>query len=224
MRQLAGDEMLGDRREMVLVGAIVESIRLFPRVGEHLVRVHAGAGRAEDRLWHECRQQPTPLRDGLDGVLERDQLVGTLQRIAQRQVKLVLAGGHLVVTRVDRDAKAIERLDDFLPDFASDVDRMVEVARAVMPPRPHATAGGVGVEQEELELHGDRVVEAQRRGIGQGACQHAPRIAGEPLAVRGQQVADHLGALGPVGLADGERAQVRPQEHVTLEDAGEALH
>ena len=54
--------------------------------------------------------------------------------------------------------QAVERSDDLLTNIAADVHRVVEVAGAVVPPRPHTAGRGVGAQQEKLQLHRDRVV------------------------------------------------------------------
>src|SRR5205823_676239 len=83
--------------------------------------------------------------------------------ISEPQVELVLASCDLVVAGFDRYPEMVERLDDLLPDFAAQVDRMVEVARPVMPTWMQA-ACRVRVQEEELQLDRDRVIEAQHRG------------------------------------------------------------
>ena len=223
VRQLAGDEVLGDRRELVLVGAIVKRIGFLTEVGKGLVGMHPGAGRAEDWLGHEGRQQASSLRHGLDRVLQGDEMVGASQRIAEGEVELVLPCRDLVMAGLDRDAQVVERADDLLADIAGDVDWMVEVAGPVVPSRTNAAAGGIGVEQEELEFGRDCVIEPEGVSLRQCPRQHAARITGEPLAVRGQQITDHLGPQDAIGIADGQGVEVGTQEHVALEDPGESL-
>src|SRR5205814_8297661 len=67
--QLAGDERLARVREVPLVVAVEEGVA--PVAEEGLVRVHAGAVLAEDRLRHEGRVDAVLRRDLLD-----DQAVG----------------------------------------------------------------------------------------------------------------------------------------------------
>src|SRR5438093_7686501 len=167
---------------------------------------------------------PRPARGArFDRMLHPDQLIRALEGIAEPQVELVLAGGDLVMAGLDRDPEMVEPVDDLLPDVAAQVDRMVEVAGPIVPPRTQA-AGRVGVQQKELQLDCDRVIEPQRRRLRQCPGEHAPRIARKPVPLRGQQVADHLGARDCVAGGDGEGLEVWTEEHITFEDAGEALH
>ena len=82
----------------------------------------------------------------------------------------------------------------------------------------------VRVQEEELQLDRDRVIEAQRPRLRHRPSEHASWITRKPLPFRGQQVADHLGGRNGVAGGDGERVQIRTEEHVALEDAREALH
>src|SRR5438132_8498635 len=151
------------------------------------------------------------------------QLIRALECVTEPEVELVLAGRDLVVAGLDRDSEMVQPVHDLLPDFAPQVARMVEVAGPVVPPGTHA-GGRVGVQQEELQLDRDGVIEAQRTRLRLSPGEHAPRIARKPLPLRGQQVADHLGAGRCAAGRDGERVQVRTEEHVALEHASEAFH
>src|SRR3989442_11730518 len=127
-------------------------------------------------------------------MFERDQLVGALQRITEGQVQFVLSGRNLVMARLDHDPQTIERAHDLLPNVAADVNRMVEVAGAVVPPRSHAASRGVGVQEKELQFHRDRVVEAEGSRLGLGSRQKPPWVArGTPAPPR----LAGAGALGP---------------------------
>src|SRR5207247_7795793 len=95
-------------------------------------------------------------------MLDRHQLIRALEGITETEVELVLAGRDLVVAGLDRDAEMVEPVDDLLPDFAAQVDRMVEVTRPVMPSRARAP-GRVGVQEKELQLDGDRVIRSEER-------------------------------------------------------------
>ena len=159
----------------------------------------------------------------LDRMLEGDQLVRALQGIAEREVKLVLSGSDLVMAGVDGDPQAVERAHDLLPNVAADIDRMVEVAGAVVAPGSHPAGRGVRVQEEELQFHRDRVVEAEGGRLRQGSRQHPAGVAGEALALRRHEVADHLGPRRTLRLADRQGVEIRAKEHVALEDPGEAL-
>src|SRR5207244_105784 len=96
MCQLAGDEVLGDGRQLVLVGAVVERVAVLAGFGQDLVRMHPRPCRAEDRFGHEGGQQSAALGNRLDRVLEGDQLVRALHGVAEREVQLVLPGRDLM--------------------------------------------------------------------------------------------------------------------------------
>ena len=101
---------------------------------------------------------------------------------------------------------------------------MVEIAGTVMPPGANTAGRGIGVQKEEFQFHGDGVVEAERGRLGQRPRQNAPRVAGESLTVGRQEIADHLSGRNPFGIADRQGVEVGAQEHIALEDPGEALH
>src|SRR5437879_10786474 len=80
----SSDVCSSDLRELVLVGAVVERVRFPPHAAEHLMGMHPGARRAEDRLGHEGRQQAPSLRHCLDGVLEGHEMVGAFRSEERR--------------------------------------------------------------------------------------------------------------------------------------------
>src|SRR2546425_2323785 len=157
-------------------------------------------------------------------MLEGDQLVGALQRVTESQVQSVLPSRDLVMARLDHDAQPVECAHDLLPNVTADVNRMVEVAGTVVSPRSHTAGCGIGVQEEELQFHRDRVVEAEGGGLRQGSRQNAAWVAGEALALRRHEVADHLSPWCTFCLADRQSVQIRAKEHVALEDPGEALY
>src|SRR2546426_1386154 len=224
MGELAGDEMLSDRRQLVLVGPVVECVAVLAGLGQDLVRMHSRPCHAEDRLGHERGQQSAALGDRFDRMFERDQLVGALQRITEGQVQFVLSGRNLVMARLDHDPQTIERAHDLLPNVAADVNRMVEVAGAVVPPRSHAASRGVGVQEKELQFHRDRVVEAEGSRLGLGSRQNAAWVAGEALAPRRHEGADAPSPWRTLGLADRQGVEIRAEEHVALEESRETLY
>ena len=102
MAQLAGDEGLADLRQVPLVVGVEEGVA--PVVEERLVRVHARAVLAEDRLRHEGRVETGLLGDLLDDQPVGQRVVGHLQRRREAHVDLVLRRADLVVDVFDRDA------------------------------------------------------------------------------------------------------------------------
>src|SRR5260370_23498792 len=126
---------------------MVERVRILARVGERLVGMLPGAGRAEYRFGYEGGQQTSTLRHRLDRVLEGHEMVGAFHGVAEREVELVLPGRHLVVARLDGDPQVVEGADDLLANVAGDIDRVVEVAGPVVAPGAHSAARRVGVQE-----------------------------------------------------------------------------
>ena len=93
------------------------------------MNVHSGAVHAEDRLRHEGRVEAVVEGDLLDDQLERRDVVGRVDGVPVLEVDLVLAGGDLVVRRLDLEAHRLEGDDDVPPGVLAPVDgREVEVA------------------------------------------------------------------------------------------------
>ena len=74
--------------------------------------MHARAVDPEDRLGHEGGHQAVLVGDRLDGVLQRQHVVGRSQRIGEAEIDLVLAAGHLMVTHFDLQAHAVQRVHE----------------------------------------------------------------------------------------------------------------
>ena len=205
------------------------SAKAFREFGDRvqaLVRVHPGAVDPVDRLGHERRVQAVLLGDRLEGELEGHRVVGRLEGVGVLEVDLVLAGGDLVVGRLDPDPERLEGVHHVLADLLGEVGREVEVAGEVVRERGDL-AVVVAPEEEELELgaHVDDV--AELLGALDLPAQDEPRVADERLAARREDVADHPGGAAravaalPRDLREG--AHVRHQVLVALGDPGEAL-
>src|SRR5260370_1111326 len=132
----------GGARRRGVGGGVGDGVGALGGGGGAGVRMLPGPRRAEDRLGHEGGQQPAALGNRLDRVLEGDQLVRALERVAEGQVQLVLPRRDLVMAGLDGDSEAAECPDDLLPHVAADVDGMVGVAGAGIAPRSNAARGG----------------------------------------------------------------------------------
>ena len=180
-------ERVGDRAEALGVaqqpGDVVEAraAQLPRRVGveegvvavgaeQRLQQVQARSVPAVDRLGHEGGVQAVLLGDVLDDEAERADVVGGDQHVVLAEVDLVLAGGDLVVRRLDVDADRLERQDDLPPHVLAEVDgREVEIAGGVV-----RVGGGLAVarlEEEELRLRSAVHRVAGGRRLGDGALQ-----------------------------------------------------
>src|SRR5260370_3530570 len=113
---------------------MVERVRILARVGERLVGMLPGAGRAEYRFGYEGGQQASALRHRLDRVLEGHEMVGAFHGVAEREVELVLPGRHLVVDHLDGDPQVVEVANDLCAYLDVDVDHYaVDVGPFVTP-------------------------------------------------------------------------------------------
>ena len=207
--------------EPVGVGLVPEGV---PPVAEKdLVGVHAGAGRAEERLGHEAGEQTAFTGQLLNRRLECGERVGRGQRRLHRQVELILPAAHLVMAGLDRDPRRLQRGDDLKLDLAAHPGAALEVAAGVIGENPRGAA--VGGEEEELQLRRDQVAEAPALGLSDDGPQDRAAVALVRLAVGGDDIADkppayHLGA----GIDDGEGGGVWDQVHVGLHLAGRPFH
>ncbi len=96
MVELTGDEVLCDVAEPVRIVAR-ESIGRVAQAHQALMHVHAAPGLAVERLWHERRDHAGLLRDGLERVAKRDQIVRGLERRRSVDIDLVLAARDLMM-------------------------------------------------------------------------------------------------------------------------------
>ena len=114
----------------VLVVGVVE--RVAAVLEQRLVRVHAGAVLAEQRLGHERRVPAVLHRVLLDRDAVRHAVVGHLQRVGVAHVDLVLRRADLVVGVLDVDAQLLEREHGLAAHVRAGVERgQVEVAALV---------------------------------------------------------------------------------------------
>ena len=152
----------------------------------------------ENRLWCVCMPEPLIPWIGLgmnvayrpcccaialSANLKVIALSAVLQRVRVLEVDLVLAGGDLVVGRLDPDPERLEGVDHVLADLLGEVGREVEVAGLVVRQR-RDLAVLAAPEEEELELGAGVDDVAQLPGPLDLAAQHVARIADERLAAR----------------------------------------
>jgi hypothetical protein len=207
--------MNADGGEMPLVVSVEE---LVAAVGEErLVRMHARAVLAEERLRHERRVVAVLLRDLLHDEAVREHEVRHIERVCVADVDLVLGRADLVVVVLDGDAHLLERADRVAADRRRRVHRrlgevaaLVERLRAVLV-----------LEEEVLGLRADvERVEAHRLHALEGETEDVARVAVVRVAVRRDDVADH--PPRDAVAQHTERARVRDRDHVRLLDRVEA--
>ena len=128
-------------------------VERVPAVREQrLVRVHAAAVDAEDRLGHERRVQAVSVRHVLHDEAERADVVRGDQRVVVAEVDFVLARRHLVMRRLDVKSHLLERQHDLAADVLAEIDRrQIEVAAGVVR-LGRRLAVRTALEQEELGL------------------------------------------------------------------------
>jgi hypothetical protein len=200
---------------------VSDRCHLSPVREQGLVRMHARAVLAEDRLRHEGGVEACLLGDLLDDQAVGQRVVGHLEGRREPHVDLVLRGPHLVVDVLDRDAHRLERANGLLAQLARRVHgRHGEIAALV-----ERLGALVVLEQEVLELRADvERFEAHRLHAFERAAQDVARVALVRVAVRGDDVADHPRDLG-LALAmrhQLERARIGNRDHVRLLDRVEA--
>ena len=192
---------------------------------QRLVRVHAGAIDAEDRLGHERRVHAVAPCDVLDDEPEGADVVGRGQHVVVPEVDLVLAPGRLVMRGLDLEPHLLEHQHDLATDVLALIHRReVEVARRVV--RLGRRLVVSRLEQEELGLGPGTHGEAARPGLLDRTLERLPRAPGERGAVRVGDVADEAGHLlarriGP--REDPERREIGREEHVRFLDAHESF-
>ncbi len=244
------DVPAGDVAELAVAGLIVEQrLALVP---QRLVRVHAGAVVAVERLRHEGDRLAPLLSGVLDDVLELQNVVCRVHHRVETVVDLLLAtGADLVVRPLEREAglDQVERhlvaqvgrlVDRCHGEVAALVRRLVaEVPALFLAPgvpralfRIDAVEASVGrdrvahiVEDVELRLRGE-----ERRVGDAGGCQvllgllgDLTRVLGVDLAGAGVvDVEQHHQRLGFTELVEIRGGHIRDQLHVGFVDAGEA--
>ena len=222
--QLAGDEGLRRRREVVLVVGVEEGVAAV--LAERLVDVHPRAVLAEQRLRHEGRVPAVFHRVLLDHDAVGHAVVGHPQRVLVAHVDLVLGGADLVMGVLDVDAHLLQREDRLAAHVGARVERrQVEVA-ALVEHLGDAALGLGGAEVEVLQLGADVVgVEAHLLGPFERPPHDPARVALVGVAAGHADVAEHardrvlfLGAPGDQGEGGG----VGHRDHVRLLDRVEA--
>ena len=143
------------------------------------------------------------------------------QRVRVHQVHLVLAGGGLMVGRLDGDAHLAEVEHRLTPKVRGDIARrLVEIAASV-------DSGGVirALEVEKLNVRSYVELQAQTAGLLHALLEDVAGIAVEGRVLRGHDVAEHAGhgVLSRAPGEDAERGGVRQQHHVPLGVPGETL-
>ena len=219
MLELAGDERLAHVREEVLVVGVIE--RVLAVAEQRLVRVHARAVLAEQRLGHERRVPAVLHRVLLDRDAVGHAVVGHLQRVRVAHVDLVLRGPHLVVGVLDVDPQLLQRQHRLAAHVRARVERrQVEVAAFV----EHLRRARV-FEQEVLELGPTLNVSKpiDLRPLHRPA-QHVARIALVRRSLGRDHVAEHPShaLLLRAPRQHRERARVGHRDHVRLLDRVEA--
>ena len=123
--------------------------RVLAALEERLMRVHARAVHAEDRLRHEGRVQVVVQRHVLDDEAARAHVVRRRQHIVIVKIDLVLARRDFVMRGLDVHAHLLEGDDDLAADVFAEIDRReVEVAGAIV--RFGGRLAVAAQEQEEL--------------------------------------------------------------------------
>ena len=218
-------------------------------LGQRLVHVHAAAVVADDRLGHEGRGLAVAVRDVLDDVLHRQQVVGLLHQRAELGADLALAGvGDFVVVHFDFDAQRGERLAHLGAQVVQRVERgdrevaalhhrtVAGVAAGVFAARvpvrffridveegvAHLVGEADAVEDEEFRFRAEEGLVGDAAGleVGLGALGDAARVAG--VGLHGRRVEDVAGQ--DQGRVGGERVEeggrrVGQQDHVGFVDA-----
>ena len=203
--------------------AVVEAVH--PVAEQRHVGVHPRSVDAEYRLRHERRVQPVGHRHVLHDEPERRDVVGGRQHAVVVEVDFVLAGGDLVMRRLDVETHRFEREHDLAPHVLALVDRrQVEVAPGIV--RLGRRGPVPPLEQEELALGAGVHREPLRGGERDDPLERAARAALERDALGRIDVADHprhllTGRVVP-GI-DHEGVGIRTQEHVRFLDPHEAL-
>ena len=130
MRQLPGDEFLRNQAQPILVLRVGEQVLAIRP--ERLVRVHAAAVDAGNRLGHEGGIDAVVLGDGFQRLAQGDGVIGGAQRQVIFDVDLMLPNSHFVMQRFDGDAKALQCGDHLASDGMRQVDVGIEVAGLVV--------------------------------------------------------------------------------------------
>ena len=181
--------------------------------------VHARSRGVCQRLGHERGLHAAVASQLLDGRLERRDGVGRNECRLEWQVEFELAAGDFVMARFNVNADRLQSGHDLQLDAAGAAAAAFEVAARVVGQRPDC----VGGEEEELDFGRDQVAQSGGFGLVEQCPQRAPAIAGIRFAARRNDLADEPGASHSRRLHDGESRRIRPQVHVRLDFASQAL-
>ena len=127
-----------------------------------------------------------------------------------------------MVRCVDRDAHAQQRAHHALAEVGVPVAREVEVGAAVVARRRKRPVGA-SLEDEELDLRADPVLEPEPRRLLDRPAEHAARIAGVRLPVRGGGPADQARGALLSPRQQLERGGIRDEVHVRFGRSGERI-
>ena len=217
------DEGVGLLAQAALVGGIGEGVLAI--LEQAHVGVHAAAVDAEHRLGHERGVQAVLLCQRLDSQLEGHDVIGGVQGVGVLEVDLMLAGGDLVVGRLDLKAHLLKRHADLPAGVLAVVERTQVKVGGLVGRRGSRRALLVRLEQEGLALRADVERIAHCLRALELPLQNPARVSDAGDAVRIVYVAEqarHLDALRQPGQ-DCEGIQIGIQVLVALLNAGEAF-
>ena len=198
---------------------------VLPALEERLVRVHAGAVLAVNRLGHEGGEEAVAVRDVADDEPERRQVVRRLERRRVAEIDFVLSRGDFVVARLHLEPHRDQVPDDEAPDLLGPVHgRLVEIA-AVVVRLGGRLAARIQLENEELRFGPGHHLVAHRLRRRDLPLQRLPRASREGRPVGVVDVANEPGDAAPLVVVGQhpERVEVGLQHHVRLFDPHEPL-
>ena len=214
----AADEVVRRLREAEAARVVLVEERVVAVPPERHVEVAAVAREVRERLRHERREQPLPLRERVHHVAEEDRAVAADERVVVGEVLLELPVRVLVVVRVVPPPELVHvagdrRQEVVVPREAAEVVAgLLEVVERVGELQPAVVAAA---EEEVLELEADLELEAGLARPGELVPENRARVvrprlaldrdvAGEPGDGRlpgDRREAVEVGDRGDVGVA-----------------------